>query len=106
MRTRAVPRAPAAWWLLGVVAFVALPWYLPQNLSWWQALPAVFGGSDTAAGFVQAWRHGKPWLWVVPIALLGAGYALRAQAGRTQGRALVVAAGLGLAGVLIAGFTI
>src|SRR5262245_22192351 len=106
MRPGAAPRAPAAWWLLGVMAFVALPWYLPQNLSWWQAWPGVFGGSDTAAGVVQAWRHDKPWLWVVPFALLGAGVALRWRAGRAQGRALVLAAGVGLAGVLIAGFTI
>ena len=106
MRLSDAPRAPAAWWLLGVVAFVALPWYLPQNLSWWQALPAVYGGSDTAAGVVQAWRHGKPWLWIVAIALLGVGVSLRWRAGRAQGRALVLAAGLGFAGVLAAGFTI
>jgi iron(III) transport system permease protein len=106
MRPGAVTRAPEAWWLLGVLAFVALPWYLPQNLSWWQALPSVFGGTDTAAGAVQAWRHGKPWLWVVAFALIGAGAALRWHAGRVQGRALVLAATLGLASVLIAGFTI
>lgn len=106
MPHRAAPRAPAAWWLLGVVAFVALPWYLPQNLSLWQALPGVFGGSETAAGAVQAWRHGKPWLWIVPLALLAAGAALRLPAGMGQGRALVLAAGIGLAGVLISGFAI
>jgi iron(III) transport system permease protein len=106
MRWLAAPRAPAAWWLLGVVAFVALPWYLSQSESWWQALPAVFGGSDTAAGVVQAWRHGRPWLWTVAVALLVAGLALRARPGRAQGRALVLAAALGLAGVLVAGFTI
>ncbi len=106
MRPGPAPRAPLSWWLLGVAAFVALPWYWQQNLPWWQALPAVFGGSDTAAGAVQAWRHGKPWLWVVPLALLGAGFALHWRSGRAQGRVLVVAAGAGLAGVLIAGFTI
>jgi hypothetical protein len=87
MRRGAAPRAPVAWWLLGALAFVALPWYLPQNLSWWQALPGVFGGSDTAAGAVQAWRHGKPWLWVVPLALVAAAMALRAPTGRAQGQA-------------------
>jgi len=103
---RATPRAPLAWWLLALVAFVALPWYLPQNLSVWQAMGAVFGGSDTAAGALQVWRYGKPWLWVVPIALIGAAVALRQPAGRAQGRVLVAAAGFGLAGVLIAGFAI
>jgi iron(III) transport system permease protein len=103
---RAAPRVPLAWWLLGVVAFFALPWYLPQNLSLWQALLGAFGGSDTAAGAVQAARHGRPWLWVVPLALIGAGAALRWRAGRAQGRPLVLASGLGLAGVLITGFAI
>jgi iron(III) transport system permease protein len=103
---RAAPRAPLAWWWLGVVAFCALPWYLPQNLSLWQALPGAFGGSDSAAGVVQAARHGRPWLWVVPLALIATGAALRWQVDRAQGRALVWASGLGLAGVLIAGFAI
>jgi iron(III) transport system permease protein len=106
MQPGAAPRAAAAWWLLGVVAFVALPWYWQQNLPWWRALPGVFSVSDSAAGVVQAWRHGKPWLWVVPLALLGTGFALRWRSGRAQGRLLVAAAGAGLAGVLIAGFTI
>lgn len=103
---RAAPRALLAWWLLGLGAFVALPWYLPQDLSLWQALPGVFGGGDTAAGLVQALRHGKPWLWVVPLALGGAAMALRMRPGRAQGRVLVSAAGLGFAALLIAGFAI
>jgi len=103
---RTAPRAPLAWWLLGVAAFFVLPWYLPQNLSLWQALPGAFGGSDTAAGAIQALRHGRPWLWVVPLALVGAGAALRWRTGRAQGRALVWASGLAIAGVLIAGFAI
>jgi iron(III) transport system permease protein len=103
---RAAPRAPLVWWLLGLASFVALPWYLPQDLSTWQSLRGVLGGSDTAAGLVQALRHGKSWLWVVPLALAGAGLALRMRPGRAQGRALVAATGLGLGAVLIAGFAI
>src|SRR5687767_11933068 len=103
---RAALRAPQAWWLLGLVAFVALPWYLPQNLSLWQALSGAFDGSDSAAGVFQAWRYGKPWLWPVVLALIGSGAALRWRTGRAQGRALVLAAGFGLVSVLIAGFAI
>ena len=103
---RRAPRAPLAWWWLGLAAFVLLPWYLPQDLSLWRSLPGVFGGAETAAGLMQAAGHGRPWLWVVPAALLGAAIGLRMSPGRAQGRVLVLAAGFGLAGLLIAGFAI
>jgi iron(III) transport system permease protein len=99
-------RTPLAWWLLGSAAFVLLPWYLPQDLSLWQSLPGVFGAADTASGLVQALSHGRPWLWLAPAALLGAGIALCMTPGRAQGRVMVVTAGLGLAGLLMAGFAI
>jgi len=103
---RPATRAPLAWWWLGLAAFVLLPWYLPQDLSLWQSLPRVFGGADTAAGLVQAAGHGRPWLWLVPASLLGVAVGLRMSPGRAQGRVLVIAAGLGLAGLLITGFAI
>jgi iron(III) transport system permease protein len=103
---RAVPRAPLAWWLLGLLAFTLLPWYLSQDLSLWRALPGVFGDTDTAAGLVQALHHGKPWLWFAAFGLVAAGVALRLPVGPAQGRVLVAAAGIGLAGLLIAGFAI
>jgi iron(III) transport system permease protein len=103
---RRARRALLGWLLLGMAAFILLPWYFPQNLSLWASLPGVFGGSETASGMVQAARHGKPWLW---LGALGLGLALigwRLPAGRTQGRWLVMGAGIGLAGLLAAGFTI
>ena len=72
----------------------------------WQALPGVFGGSDTASGLVQTLRHGKPWL-AAAIAGLGlAGLAAALPAGRRQGLGLVAGAVLGLAGLLGSGFAI
>jgi iron(III) transport system permease protein len=103
---RAVPRAALAWWLLGLAAFALLPWYLPQDLSLWRSLPGVFGGTDTAAGLVQALRHDKPWLWFAAFGLVAAGVALRLPLRRSQGRVLVAATLIGLAGVLSAGFAI
>jgi len=99
-------RVVLAWWLLGLAAFVLLPWYFPQNLSIWQALPGAFGGSDTASGLVQALRHGRPWLWFGLLGLLAAGLALWLPAGRNQGLLLVLATGAALTGLLASGFAI
>jgi iron(III) transport system permease protein len=97
LRTR---RIVAGWLLLGLAAYVLLPWYFPQNLSLWRALPGVFGGADTASGLVQAWQHGGPgsgsgwpvWPWR-PRA--GASRPAACKAGCWCGGAL-----LGLAGLL------
>jgi iron(III) transport system permease protein len=99
-------RALWVWWLLALAAFVLLPWYLPQDLSLWQSLSGVFGGTETASGAVQAARHGKPWLWIGALALLGSGLALRLPAGRAQGIVLASAAAAGLLGLLVTGFAI
>ena len=99
-------RIVLGWALLGLAAFVLLPWYFPQNLTLWKSLPGVFGGAETASGLVQALRHGKPWLWIGAAGLLLALLALRAPAGPAQGRLLLVGAGAGLFGLLAAGFGI
>jgi iron(III) transport system permease protein len=95
-----------AWWLLGLAAFVLLPWYFPQNQSLWQALGGAFGGSETASGLVQALRHDRPWLWFGLLGLLAAGAALWLPAGRAQGLLLLVATGAALCSLLISGFAI
>jgi iron(III) transport system permease protein len=102
----ATQRVLLGWLLLGTAAFVLLPWYLPQNLGLLQALPGVFGGSDTASGLVQAWRHGRPWLAIGVFGLAIAGFGATLPAGRRQGRVLTAGAGLGLAGLLASGFGI
>jgi iron(III) transport system permease protein len=99
-------RALLGWVLLGGAAFALLPWYFPQNMSLWRALPGVFGGAETASGLVHALAHGRPWLWVALAALLLCAAAWRMPAGRPQGVALVAGAGLGLAGLIGSGFTI
>ena len=101
------------WLLLGWVGFVALPWYLPQDLTLWRALAGVWGGADTdtASGLLQVLRHGWPWLAVAAVGL-GAGLVawrlptLRSPAGRAQGRWLAGGAALALAGLLASGFAI
>ncbi len=39
-------RSALAWWALAWLAFVLLPWYLPQNLTLLGALAGVFGGAE------------------------------------------------------------
>ena len=99
-------RIVLGWALLGLAAFVLLPWYFPQNLTLWQSLPGIFGGADTASGLVQATTHQKPWLWIGAAGLLLSLAATRAPAGPAQGRLLLAGAGVGLLGLLAAGFGI
>jgi len=105
-RLGAPAHAPLAWWLLGLTAFVLLPWYLPQDATLWRSMGGVFGSADSGAGLTQALRHGKPWLWMAAGALLAAGLLLQMPSGRAQGRALAAVAAFGLLGVLLAGFAI
>jgi len=100
------PRVLWGWLGLGAAAFVLLPWYFPQNLTLWQALPGIFGGAETASGLVQALRHGRPWLWSGLIGLALCAAAGWVRPGRGQGGLLVAGAGLGLAGLLGSGFAI
>jgi iron(III) transport system permease protein len=99
-------RIVLGWALLGLAAFALLPWYFPQNLTLWKSLPGVFGGADTASGLVQAAVHHKPWLWFGAAGLLLALVATRAPAGPAQGRLLLAGSGLGVLGLLAAGFGI
>ena len=103
---RRARHALALWLLLGLAAYLLLPWYFLQNGSLLSALPGVFGGRETASGLVQALWHGKPWLWtgLVGLAIGAAGWHL--PPGRAQGRLLVAGGALGLFGLLASGFTI
>ena len=94
------------WLLLGLAAYVLLPWYFPQDLSLLKSMSGIFGASETASGVVQAAAHQRPWLWVGLLGLVLALGAWFMPVGVGQGRVLVAASVLGLAGVLIGGFAI
>ena len=55
---RRVQRVLLGWWLVALAAFVALPWYFPQDLSMSAALLRAFGGAATASVGGEC-RHGK-----------------------------------------------
>ena len=88
--------AMGAWLVLGWLAWVALPWYLPQNLGVWASLAQVWEGPESASGQWQVLRHGRPWLLVVPAGLLACSLAWRRPPGRAQGRCLAWGAGTAL----------
>ncbi len=104
LAARRARRALAGWLALGLAAYVLLPWYLPQDGASLAAIGGVFGGADSAGGIVQALRHGKPWLWSGLAGLIVCALAAARPPGRAQGFGLVAGAGLGLAGLLGAGF--
>ena len=87
-------------------AWLALPWYLPQDLSLWASLGRVWGGAETASGAVQWLRHSRPWLALPGVGLVLAAWALAQQPGRRQGGWLLAGAGLALAGLLGPAFLI
>ena len=103
---RRAHQAIGGWLLFGVAAFVLLPWYFPADKTLLQSMAGVFGVADSASGVVQAARFGKPWLWLAPAALLIAFIGWCLPAGRAQGRALALGAGIGLVGLLASGYAI
>lgn len=96
-------RAIQAWTLLGVAAYVLLPWYFLQRGSLWSALPGLFGGTVSGNGLTQAVSHGRFWLWSGFAGLLLAGAGTFLTAGRRQGGVLVAGALLGLVGLGLGG---
>lgn len=99
-------RAVAAWVLVGVLAYAVLPWYFLQDTSLWRALGEVWTPGNSANALVHGWASGRPWLLTGLVGLLLAGLVLRLPASRLQGQWLLVAALLGLGGLLGSGFTI
>lgn len=107
LQTPRFDRALGAWLLAGLAAFVALPWYLPQDIGLLASLRGAFERGEAASGLINAVWLGRPWLWIGPAALALSMIALRTwPAGRSQGRALLVAAMLGLSGWLVSSFAI
>ena len=75
-----------AWVVVGLLGYVALPWYAIQDAGWWMAVPRVFGGPETANGAVQALVHRRTWL-LLGLAGLGVAGPVGLEVGRRRDRA-------------------
>lgn len=94
------------WWALGVLGYVAFPWYALQDGNGLLAIGQVFGSEQAANGLMHAAVLGRPWLWLGLAGLAVAGLGACLPAGRRQGAVLVAGGALGLLGLLASGFAI
>ena len=99
-------RAVRLWLVIGLLAYVALPWYAIQDTAWYSVLPQVLGGPESANGAVQALVHGRKWLLVGLIGLVMAAIGLSMPAGRAQGNWFLSGGLLGFFGLLVSAFSI
>lgn len=104
---RDAPNRPLwAWVLIGVLGYLLLPWYAQQDANGLLAVAQVWGAEQAANGLLQAAQFGRPWLWMGLLGLALAGVGAGLPAGRKQGLVLVAGGALGLAALLLSGFTI
>ena len=94
------------WLVIGLLAYLVLPWYAIQDTAWYSVLPQIFGGPETANGLLQALVHGRVWL---SLGLLGLGLAsigLLVPPGKPQANWLLAGGLLGFLGLLLSAFMI
>jgi iron(III) transport system permease protein len=99
-------QAVRIWLVVGLLAYVVLPWYAIQDTAWYSVLPQVFGGPETANGIVQAMVHGRKWLLLGLIGLVLAAAGLSLPAGKAQGNWFLAGGAVGFGGLLGSGFLI
>jgi iron(III) transport system permease protein len=94
------------WLVIGLLAYLVLPWYAIQDTAWYSVLPQIYGGPETANGLLQALVHGRIWL---ALGLLGLGLAsigLLVPPGKPQANWLLAGGLLGFLGLLLSAFMI
>ncbi len=94
------------WLIIGLLAYLVLPWYAIQDTAWYSVLPQIFGGTETANGLLQALLYGRVWLVLGLTGLGVAAVGLLVPPGRSQGSWLLAGGLLGFVGLLLSGFMI
>ena len=91
------------WVVIGLLAYVGLPWYAADGMSWFEAVPKIFGGVETANGISQALLYGRKWLLVGAMGMMLAVIAIGQAKARTHALMLVAGGVLGAIGLLVTG---
>ena len=94
------------WLVLGLLAYLLLPWYAIQDTAWYSVLPQILGGPETANGLLQALLHGRLWLGLGLLGLAIATLGLGVAPGKVQGGWLLAGGLTGFMGLLVSGFLI
>ncbi|MFZ4480514.1 MAG: ABC transporter permease [Rhodoferax sp.] len=94
------------WLLVGLLAYLLLPWYAIQDTAWYSVLPQIIGGPETANGVVQSFVHGRAWLLLGLAGLAIAAVGLALPPGKKQGSWLLAGGATGFCGLLAGGFLI
>ncbi|HSV45073.1 MAG TPA: ABC transporter permease subunit, partial [Ramlibacter sp.] len=103
---RASNAALRAWAVLGLLAYLLLPWYALQDANGLLAIPRVFSADAAANGLLQALSQGRPWLLLGLVGLLAGLGASFMRPGRGQGAVLLGGGLLGALGLVASGFLI
>lgn len=91
---------------IGVLAYLAFPWYAIQDSNGLLSIPQVFSNEQAGNGLMQAGAYQRPWLWVGVAALLVAAFGASMVPTKKQGTVLMAAGALGAAGLMASGFAI
>lgn len=94
------------WIIVGLAAYVALPWYFLQSTPFLSALKGLFGGTEAANGLTHALVHQRLWLWTGLAGLAVAAAAPVMKDRKRQGLALTFGGLIGVIGLLFSGFVI
>ncbi|KQV45195.1 iron ABC transporter permease [Massilia sp. Root335] len=98
---------PECWALLAIAAAALLPWYgVPDDFNWLRDFGTVLHDDTAANAWMQAAAFQRPWLFLPLIAPFVALGGLFLGARRAQAFVLLGSAGVGLAGMLGAGYAI
>ena len=106
MKAKNPNRAIRLWLIIGLLAYVALPWYAIQDTAWYSVLPQIMGAPETANGVVQAMVHGRKWLLLGLIGLVIAAAGLSMPPGKAQSNWFLGGGLVGFAGLLVSAFLI